>query len=90
MANYKLFCAGEDASEQFTINTFFAYSVEGVDEARRAIRADNYNRKIIRKLDLSWRTVELPAVRCDKSGVTLPSQQQREQEILTRLREEYK
>lgn len=68
LRNYKVSCVGVDDSNQPARLSFFIYGVRAVENAFRIVRKDSYRRKMMRRENINWETVQLDAVECDKLG----------------------
>ena len=66
--NYKLSTVGLDEDGQEARLVFYAYGVESMTAARAQVRADRYNRKVMRRQGIDWKTCELLVVPCNKKG----------------------
>jgi len=86
--NYKLSCVGVDSKGEMGRMIFHVYAVKGIENAERIVRKNSYRRSLMRKHDLSWRTVEFNIVETDGRGETLPEFVGAEKEIRVREAEQ--
>lgn len=82
--NYKLSCVGIDDDGASVRFICFVYGVKNVDTARKLVRNDKYRRKVMRRQNMDWRTIELRAVRCNRKGKVAECDLPLEIEIMTR------
>ena len=82
--NYKLSCVGVDNDGTSARFSCLVYGVTNVDAARKIVREDKYRRKVMRRQNIDWRTVELRAVRCNNKGRVADCDLPLEIEIITR------
>jgi len=68
LRNYKVSCIGIDDEGTPAKLTFFIYAVQGVENAIRIIRKDPPRRKMMRKENIDWETVQFSAVQCNRLG----------------------
>ena len=90
--NYKLSCVGVDNNGNRARFSFFVYGAEDVEAARDAVRSDKRRRRLMKRQNVDWKTANLRAVRCTKSGTIgngdrkleeqIESQERQEQEVL--------
>jgi len=72
MKNFKLSCVGVDSKGATGRMIFYEYDVEDMESAISNTRKNSYRRKVMRRHDLDWRSVEFNVVECDDRGNTLP------------------
>ncbi len=80
--NYKLSCVGIDSAGLSARLQFCVYDVKTIAEAREEVRKDKLHRKVMRRNNIDYKTVELRAVRCNNDGEVEKNNMKKERRIV--------
>lgn len=79
--NYKFYATGHDLEKTPTLLTFMVYEATSIEAAKRKLSKDEMYNRILRKYNLSSRSVQLTPFRCDETGHVVPEARTKEQAL---------